>query len=277
MSRFDLSGRAAVVTGGNGGIGLGMARGLAQAGAPVVIAGRDKAKNAKAVAELRAAGARAIDVVADVTQEESCRALVATAVEAFGRLDILVNNAGIGIIKQPQDYRLAEWNTVLATNLSSAFLCAQAGYPEILRAGGGKVINIGSMMSIFGAAFAASYAASKGGIVQLTKSLATAWAKDKIQVNAVLPGWIDTDLTRGARAKVRGLHEGVLAHAGRPLGRARRPRRHRRLPGEPGLGIHHRRSDTPGRRIFGAGMRPRLRRMLRITSGAKSCHSHVST
>jgi 2-deoxy-D-gluconate 3-dehydrogenase len=194
-----------------------MARGLAEAGASVLIAGRDRTKNARATAELREAGVHAIDVVADVTQEESCRLLVAAAVKAFGRLDILVNNAGIGIIKQPQEYTLAEWNTVLATNLSSAFLCAQAAYPEMLHAGGGKVINIGSMTSIFGAAFAASYAASKGGIVQLSKSLATAWAKDNIQVNAVLPGWIDTDLTRGARAALPGLHEGVLART--PAGR----------------------------------------------------------
>jgi NAD(P)-dependent dehydrogenase (short-subunit alcohol dehydrogenase family) len=127
LGPFDLTGEVAIVTGGNGGIGLGMARGLAQAGAAVVIAGRDEANNVKAVAELRDAGARAIDVVADVTQEESCRALVATAVEAFGRLDILVNNAGIGIGKQPQDYTLAEWNTVLATNLSSAFF-VRAGW-----------------------------------------------------------------------------------------------------------------------------------------------------
>jgi 2-dehydro-3-deoxy-D-gluconate 5-dehydrogenase len=217
MKAFNLKDRVAIVTGGNGGIGLGMARGLAQAGAAVVIVGRDKTKNAKATAELCEAGARAADVVADVAQEESCRALVAAAIKAFGRLDILVNNAGIGIVKQPQDYTLDEWNAVLATNLSSAFLCAKAAYPEMLRAGGGKIINIGSMTSIFGAAFAASYAASKGGIVQLSKSLATAWAKGNIQVNAVLPGWIDTDLTRGARADVSGLHEGVLART--PAGR----------------------------------------------------------
>lgn len=217
MKLFDLDGRVAIVTGGNGGIGFGMARGLAEAGASVVIGGRDKAKNAKATAELREAGAHAIEVVADVTQEEWCRALVAAAVEAFGRLDILVNNAGIGIVKQPQEYTLAEWNTVLATNLSSAFLSAQAAYPAMLRAGGGKVINIGSMTSIFGAAFDVSYAASKGGIVQLTKSLATAWARDNIQVNAVLPGWIDTDLTRGLRAEVPGLNESVLART--PAGR----------------------------------------------------------
>jgi 2-deoxy-D-gluconate 3-dehydrogenase len=139
------------------------------------------------------------------------------SVKAFGRLDILINNAGIAIIKQPQEYTLSEWNTVLATNLSSAFLCAQAAYPEMLRVGVGKVINIGSMWSIFGAALAASYAASKGGGVQLTKSLATAWAKDNIQVNAVLPGFIDTDLTRSGRAEVPGLNESVLART--PAGR----------------------------------------------------------
>ena len=217
MRLFDLTGRVAIVTGGNGGIGLGMARGLAQAGAAVVIAGRDEAKNAKAAAELREAGARAMDVVADVTHEASCRSLVATAVKAFGRLDVLVNNAGTNLRKQPQEYTLAEWNSVLAINLSSAFICAQAAYPELRRAGGGKIINIGSMMSIFGAAFTAPYAASKGGIVQLSKALATAWAKDNIQVNAVLPGWIDTDLTRRARAEVGGLHERVLART--PAGR----------------------------------------------------------
>src|SRR5205085_9716253 len=105
----------------------------------------------------------------------------------------------------------------LTTNLTSAFACAQAAYPEMIKAGGGKIINIGSMMSIFGASFAAPYAASKGGIVQMTKALAVAWAKDNIQVNAILPGWIDTDLTRKARAAIDGLHERVLART--PAGR----------------------------------------------------------
>jgi len=106
---------------------------------------------------------------------------------------------------------------VLETNLTSAFLCCQAAYPAMLEAGGGKMINIGSMLSIFGAGFAAPYGASKGGLVQLTKSLACAWAKDNIQVNAVLPGWIDTELTRQARKQVAGLHERVLART--PAGR----------------------------------------------------------
>ena len=214
---FDLGGRVAIVTGGNGGIGLGMAAGLAQAGAAVVVAGRNAAKNAAAVKALEALGAKAAAFAADVTDQAACRTLVAAALERFGRLDIIVNNAGINIRKQPQEYTLEEWKTVLDTNLTSAFLCSQTAYPALQKAGGGKVINIGSMLSIFGAAFAGPYGASKGGMVQLTKSLACAWAKDNIQVNAVLPGWIDTELTRAARRDVPGLHERVLART--PAGR----------------------------------------------------------
>ena len=171
----------------------------------------------KVALEIRAAGGRVAAVQADVSRAEDCARLVAEAVKAFGRLDILVNNAGTNIRKQPQDYTPEEWKSVLDTNLTSAFFCSQAAYPAMLKAGGGKIINIGSMMSIFGAAFAGPYGASKGGMVQLTKSLASAWAKDNIQVNAVLPGWIDTELTRGARKEVAGLHERVLART--PAGR----------------------------------------------------------
>jgi len=205
------------VTGGNGGIGLGMATGLALAGAAVLIAGRNAGKNATAVKQLRSLGAKAAALEADVTEQAACLGLVAAALDKFGRLDILVNNAGINLRKQPQEYTLNDWNSVINTNLTSAFLCSQAAYPAMVKAGGGKIINIGSMLSIFGVAFAAAYGASKGGIVQLTKSLATAWAKDDIQVNAVLPGWIDTELTRAARRDVPGLHERVLART--PAGR----------------------------------------------------------
>ncbi len=215
--QFDLSGKVAIVTGGNGGIGLGMAEGLARAGASVLVAGRNAGKNAAAVKTLQALGAKAAAVVVDVTQQPACKTMVATALDQFGRLDILINNAGINIRKQPQDYTLEEWKAVIDTNLSSAFLCSQAAYPAMLKSGGGKIINIGSMLSIFGAAFAGPYGASKGGVVQLTKSLACAWAKDNIQVNSVLPGWIDTELTRAARKEVTGLHERVLART--PAGR----------------------------------------------------------
>jgi 2-dehydro-3-deoxy-D-gluconate 5-dehydrogenase len=224
MALFDLGGRVAVVTGGNGGIGLGMAQGLAEAGAAVIIAGRDEAKSAAAVKKLTAAGAKAAAIAVDVTSAESCRALIVAAAKKFGRLDILVNNAGTNIRKQPEEYSLEEWHTVIATNLTSAFVCAQAAYPEMVKAGAGKIINIGSMMSIFGASFATPYAASKGGMVQMTRALATAWAKDNIQVNAVLPGWIDTDLTRKARAQVDGLHDRVLART--PAGRWGTPADH---------------------------------------------------
>jgi 2-deoxy-D-gluconate 3-dehydrogenase len=211
MTLFDLTGKVALVTGGNGGIGLGMARGLAQAGAAIAIAARNRTKADAALAELRGLGATAMFIELDVLDEASCGGAIGKAVEEFGRLDILVNNSGTTVRKPPEKLTAAEWRLVLETNLTGAFFCAQAAYPDMVRAGGGKIINIGSMMSLFGAPYAAPYAASKGGIVQMTRSLATAWAKDNIQVNAVLPGWIDTDLTRGARAQVEGLHERVLA------------------------------------------------------------------
>jgi 2-deoxy-D-gluconate 3-dehydrogenase len=214
---FDLEGRVAVVTGGNGGIGLGMAKGLASAGARVAIAARNQEKSRAAVEELARLGGEAIAVSVDVADEASVEAAVRSVLDRLGRLDILVNNAGINIRKPPQEYTLVEWRSVLDTNLTSAFLCSRAAYPVMKAAGGGKIINIGSMMSIFGASFAAAYAASKGGIVQLTKALATAWARDNIQVNAVLPGWIDTELTRNARRQVEGLHESVLRRT--PAGR----------------------------------------------------------
>jgi 2-deoxy-D-gluconate 3-dehydrogenase len=212
MDLFDLKGKAALVTGGNGGIGLGMAEGLAKAGARVAIAGRDGAKNANAAKQIGA-----LALAADITDEKACRAMVDEAAKKLGRLDILVNNAGINIRKRPEEYRLEEWHRVLDSNLTSAFVASQAAYPHMQRAKGGKIVNIGSMMSIFGASFVAPYGASKGGIVQLTRALATAWAKDNIQVNAVLPGWIDTALTRRAREEVSGLHERVLART--PAGR----------------------------------------------------------
>jgi 2-dehydro-3-deoxy-D-gluconate 5-dehydrogenase len=214
---FDLKGRVAIVTGGNGGIGLGMARGLANAGARIVVAARDASKSQAAVKELTERRVEAVAIATDVTDERAVGRLVDATVERFGRLDILINNAGINIRKPVHELALDEWRKVLDTNLTSAFLCSKAAYPAFKQAGGGKVINIGSMMSIFGASFAPVYSASKGGIVQLTKSSAVAWAKDNIQVNAVLPGWIDTALTQRARKEVDGLHERVLART--PAGR----------------------------------------------------------
>lgn len=221
MNPFDLKGKAALVTGGNGGIGLGIARGLAQAGADIVIAGRNQAKNAAAVAEVKALGGRAIGVAADVNDGAQVKRMVAEAVKAFGGLDFLVTVAGINIRKPPQDYTSAEWHQIVDSNLTSVFACCQSAYPEMKRRGGGKIVTIGSMTSIFGFNVGPVYAATKGAVVQLTKSLAAAWAKDNIQVNSILPGFIDTELTQEARRVIPGMHERVLART--PAGRWGKP------------------------------------------------------
>ena len=193
---FDLSGRVAIVTGGNGGLGLGMARGLAAAGASIVVAARNPEKNAEAVAELEGLGAQALGMVVDVTQESEIKRMVNETVDAMGRVDILVNNAGTVVRKTPDQTSTEEWDLVLDVNLRSAFLAAREVYPHMKSQGGGKIIGIGSMYSIFGGGGSgAPYSASKGGVVQLAKSLAVAWAKDNIQSNAILPGWFMTTLT----------------------------------------------------------------------------------
>ena len=214
---FDLSGKVAIVTGGNGGIGLGMARGLAQAGAAIAVVGRNQTKSNDAVAELTKSGARAVAIAADVTDKTAVDGMIARVLKELGRIDILINNAGINIRKPPHEIALDEWDSVIKTNLTSAFVCSQAAHPAMKAAGGGKIINIGSMLSIFGASFAPAYAASKGGIVQFTRSCAVAWAPHNIQCNAVLPGWIDTELTQNARREIDGLHDKVLART--PAGR----------------------------------------------------------
>jgi 2-deoxy-D-gluconate 3-dehydrogenase len=174
--------------------------------------GRNPEKTRAAAVELaRETGQEALGLTADVALADQVRNLVAEVKSRCGRIDILFNNAGINIRKPPEELTLDEWNQVLQVNLTSAFLMSQAVYPAMKQAGGGKIINIGSMTSIFGASFAAAYATSKGGIVQLTKSLALAWAPDNIQVNAILPGWFDTELTERARVEIPGLHERVLA------------------------------------------------------------------
>jgi len=212
VNLFDLTGKVAIVTGGNGGIGLGMALGLAKAGAKIAVVGRNAEKSAVAARQLAdEAKVETLVVTADLAHADQVERVAAEVLDRFGRIDILFNNAGINIRKPPHELSLEDWHTVLDVNLTSAFLLSKAVYPAMKRAGGGKIINIGSMTSIFGASFAPAYATSKGGIVQLTKSMALAWAPDRIQVNAILPGWFDTELTEKARQEIPGLHERVLA------------------------------------------------------------------
>ena len=217
MKLFDLTGKVAIITGGNGGIGLGMAKGLAQAGASIAVVGRNETKNATAVRNIKALGVDAIAVEADVCDSEAVDTMIATVVDQWGAINILVNNAGINIRKRPEDLSEDEWRSVLDTNLTSAFICSKACYPEMKKAGGGKILNNGSMLSLFGSPWGSAYGSSKGGIMQMTRSHATAWAEDNIQVNCYLPGWINTDLTVKAREDVPGLHEKVLART--PAGR----------------------------------------------------------
>lgn len=215
---FSLQNKVAIVTGGNGGIGKAIARGLASVGASIVIAARNEAKTAEAVGDIHGEfGTQVIGIRVDLRQEEQIRNLAAKTLQSFSRIDILVNNAGTNIRKLPQYYEAAEWDEVLNTNLRGAFLCSQAVYPAMKAAGRGKIINIGSMTSIFGGAKLAPYGTSKGGLVQLTRSLAVAWAPDNIQVNAILPGFINTDLTRQARKEIPGLEERVVNRT--PVGR----------------------------------------------------------
>ena len=193
---FGLIGKVAVVTGGNGGLGLAMALGLAGAGASVMVAARNADKTNQAVTQLEGLGVKAKGLSVDLSQEPDIYRMVDQTIETFGRVDILVNNAGMVVRKDPQELSTVEWDQVLDVNLRAAFLASKAVYPHMKSQGGGKIISIGSMFSIFGGGGSgAPYSASKGGIVQLSKSLAVAWAKDNIQSNAILPGWFMTELT----------------------------------------------------------------------------------
>jgi len=208
---FDLHGKTALITGGNGGIGLGIAKGFAESGASIAIAGRNTTKTEEVVANFSEQNTSAIGIEVDVADQESVQDMIRNTLEAFGQIDILVNNAGIGIRNLPHEYNLEDWNKVIDINLTGAFLCSKAVYPNMKTRGSGKIINIGSMTSIFGLDWAVAYASSKGGIVQLTKTLAVSWAKDGIQANSILPGWIHTDLTQGIKDNFQNRYDHILS------------------------------------------------------------------
>jgi len=220
---FSLHGKVAIVTGGNRGIGQAIARRLAAMGSDIAIAARDEAMTAQAVQEIKEEfGRRVVGIKCDVIEADQIQAMVSQVLEIFGRIDVLVNNAGRGLRKLPQDLTIEDWDEVQDTNARSVWLCSKAVYPA-MKKGGGKIINIASINSghPFAMAWGTAYCCSKGGVIGITKSIAMAWVKDNIQVNAICPGWIDTEITRGARRDVSGLNEQVLARS--PLGRWGQP------------------------------------------------------
>jgi gluconate 5-dehydrogenase len=193
---FDLSGRIALVTGSSQGLGLAVARGLAQAGAALVLNGRDERKLAAAAEALRAEGARVHAAAFDVTDGAAGAAAVARAEETFGPIDILVNNAGIQQRAPLAEMTEAQWRAVIDTNLTSAFLVARAVAPRMIARGRGKIINICSVMSEVSRPTIANYAAAKGGLKMLTRAMAVEWARHGLQANAIGPGYFVTELNQ---------------------------------------------------------------------------------
>jgi len=190
---FDLSGRVAIVTGASRGLGQHMARALATAGADLVVTSRDRRRLSAFEVEVGAAGRRVLALELDVRNRESIEQMVAAAEEFYGHLDILVNNAGCNIRKPALDVTWDDWNLILDTNLRGSFFVAQAVARRMVPRGYGRIINIGSVTSVAGYAGLAPYGASRGGIKQLTMSLADDWGKHGITVNCLAPGWFCTD------------------------------------------------------------------------------------
>jgi 2-deoxy-D-gluconate 3-dehydrogenase len=193
---FDLGGRVAVVTGGNGGIGRAIALGLGEAGASVAILGRNDEKNQHALSELKAIGVPSIAVKIDVTDRVALGPALSRVASELGDISVLVNNAGNvslsgGILHEKPD----DWDNVIETQLNAVFLLSKLAAQLMMSRQGGKIINIGSMYSFFGSGLIPSYSAAKGAIIQLTKSMAIELAPYNIQVNAIAPGWIETDMT----------------------------------------------------------------------------------
>ena len=215
LAMFDLIGRVAAVTGGNGGIGKGIALSLAEAGAAVAILGRNEEKNRAALVELRRLAEGAMALRVDVNQRSALQGALDEIAGKLGPIDILVNNAGIAVPGGALKLSAEDWDRVLETNLNACFFLSQIAARSMAARGAGKIINIASEYSRFGNPIAPSYAASKGALIQLTKSMAIELAPYNVQVNAIVPGWIESDMT--APIKSRPFYNEILLRT--PAGR----------------------------------------------------------
>jgi 2-deoxy-D-gluconate 3-dehydrogenase len=217
---FDLTGRVAVVTGGNGGIGRGIALGLAGAGASVAILGRNQEKNDRVLAELKAIGLPSLAVKTDLTHREELEPALNQVEGKLGPIAILVNNAGnVSVSGGVLNEKAEDWDNVIETHLNAAFLLSKLAARSMVSQKRGKIINIGSMYSYFGSGVVPSYSAAKGAIVQLTKSMAIELAPYSIQVNAIAPGWVETEMT--APVLTMPMNDEILART--PAGRWGQP------------------------------------------------------
>ena len=199
---FNLSGNVAVITGGNGGIGRSIAIGLAEAGASVAIFGRNEEKNKKTLSELKEIGNPAMATQVDITNRSALEPAIKEAENELGNISILVNNAAIdlfsgGVLNETEE----NWDSVIETNLSSIFLLSKLVAKSMVENKRGKIINIGSLYSFFGAGRGPSYSAAKGAVIQLTKSMAIELAPHNVQVNAIAPGWFETDMTASIKGQ----------------------------------------------------------------------------
>ena len=199
-----------MVTGGNGGIGRSIAMGLAQAGAAVAVLARNEEKNQRVMRELQAMGVRALAVRVDVTERGQLQPALEKVEEALGPISILVNNAGIALVASVLDQTLEDWDKVIETNLTACFLLSKLAAKSMVKQREGKIINIARMYSFFGSVSVPSYGAAKGALVQLTKSMAIELAPFNIQVNAIAPGWTETDMTAGLTNAASGSPEALL-------------------------------------------------------------------
>jgi len=222
LDLFRLNGRVALVTGASSGLGATFARGVAEAGASVVVAARRKERLDSLVAELEKEGGQAMAVACDVTKEEEVDRLVQTTLKRFGRLDILVNNAGVGNVAPAEEEALEMFQRVIDVNVTGVFLCAKHCGKAMLGAGRGSIINIASVMGMVGIGVLpqASYNTSKGAVINMTRELAAQWAKRGVRVNAIAPGWFPTEMTEGMFDNERSV---LFIERRTPMGRAGRP------------------------------------------------------